>query len=136
MGSRDSSLGMNGVVQSLAKDRKIDTVFRDRRIFNVAEPILEILKSMLLRELAAELNHFWRIIDGDHFARIFCQQLRECPLACSEVGHSQRWEKSNERMCQCLPRAARHVTSPKLAGQLVEVFPRFVLPFVQNELEG
>src|SRR5213078_96785 len=38
-------------------------------------------------------------------------------------------------MCQRLPRAARHVTSAKLAGQLVEVFPRFVLPLVQDEFE-
>src|SRR5438034_8954772 len=126
---------MNGVMQSLTEDRKIDTVFRDGRIFNIAEPVLEILESMLLRKLGTELDHFWRIIDGDHFARLFRQQLRKCPLACSEVGHRQWRQKSNERMCQRLPRAARHVTSPKLAGQLVEVFSRFVLPFVQDELE-
>src|SRR6266699_7042756 len=106
---------MNSVMQSLAENCQIDIVFRDRRIFNVAEPILEVLESMFLRQLRAELNHLWRIINGDHFARLLRQQLRECPLACSEVGHRQWRQKSNERMCQRLPRAARHITSPKLA---------------------
>src|SRR5947208_9246171 len=123
------------VIKCLIKNRKYDTVFCDGLIFNIAKPILEILESMLLRKLSAELDHFWRIVDGDHFARLLRQQLRECPLACSEVGHRQWRQKSNERMCQRLPRAARHITSPKLAGQFVEVFPRFVLPFVQDELE-
>src|SRR5438093_12200369 len=38
-------------------------------------------------------------------------------------------------MCECLPRAPRHMTSPKLPGQLIKVFSRFVLPFVQDKLE-
>ena len=33
------------------------------------------------------------------------------------------------------PRAAGHITSAKLAGELIEIFPRFVLTFVQNELQ-
>src|SRR5947208_12994890 len=126
---------MDGVMQSLTEDRKIDTVFCDGRIFNIAKPVLEILESMLLRKLGTELDHFWRIIDGDHLACLLRQQLRECPLACAEVSHSQRREKSNERVCQRLPRAPRHMTSPKLPGQLIKVFSRFVLPFVQDELE-
>ena len=86
----DGSLGMNSMMQSLTQDCKVDTVFRDRRIFNIAKPVLEILESVFLRQLRAEVDHFGRIIDGDHFTRIFCQQLRKCPFARSEVSHSQR----------------------------------------------
>ena len=92
-GCGDGSLGMNGVMQGLTENRKIDTVFCDRWIFNIPKPVLEILESMLLRKLGAELDHFWRIIDRDHLARLLRQQLRECPLACSKVSHGQRREQ-------------------------------------------
>src|SRR5919108_4889682 len=69
----DGSLWMNGVMQSLTENRKIDAVFGDWRLFNVTQPVLKILESMLLRKLRAELDHFWRIIDRDHFAGPFCQ---------------------------------------------------------------
>ena len=36
----DCALGMDGVVQSLAEDRKVDAVFRDRRVLNIAQPVL------------------------------------------------------------------------------------------------
>jgi hypothetical protein len=44
---RDSSLRMNGVMQRLAQNREIDTVFRNRRIFNIAEQLLEVLEAVL-----------------------------------------------------------------------------------------
>src|SRR5690242_13202212 len=58
--SCNGPFGMNGVMQSLTENCQIDAVFRDGRIFNVTEPILEVLESMLLRKLAAELDHFCR----------------------------------------------------------------------------
>ena len=80
----NSALGMNGVMQRLAQNRKIDTVFCDRRIFNVAEPVFEIFKSMFLRQLCEPNSTiFGRIVDGDDFARVFCQQLRQCSLTCA-----------------------------------------------------
>jgi hypothetical protein len=42
---------MNGVVQGLAEDCKIDAVFRDRRVLNIAQPILKVLEAMFLRQL-------------------------------------------------------------------------------------
>ena len=90
---------MNGVMQSLTEDRKIDTVFRDRQIFDIAQPVLEIFESMFLCQLGTELDHFWRTIDGNNFARFLCQQLRKCPLACAKISDGQWWKQSNERMC-------------------------------------
>ena len=43
---RDGLLRMNGVMQRLTQNRKIDAVFRDRRIFDVAKPVFEILESV------------------------------------------------------------------------------------------
>src|SRR5215813_13569513 len=42
--SADGALGMNGVVQRLAQDCKVDAVFRDWRVFNIAKPVLKILE--------------------------------------------------------------------------------------------
>ena len=90
---------------------------------------------MFLRQLRSELDHLWRIIDGNDFASIFGQQLRQRPLACPEVSDCQPREQSNQRVRQRFPRPARHVTSAKLSGELIEVFARFVLTFVQNKLK-
>ena len=57
MRSADRALGMNGMVQSLAEDCKVDAFFRDRRVFNIAEPILKVLESVFLRQLRPELDH-------------------------------------------------------------------------------
>src|ERR1043166_5271094 len=70
---------MDSVMQGLAENCKIDTVFRDGRVFNVAEPILEILESMLLRQLPAALDPFWRIMDSDHLARFFASNCESVP---------------------------------------------------------
>jgi hypothetical protein len=53
---------------------------------------------VFFRQLRAELDHLWRIIDGDDFACVFGQQLRKGPLACAEVGDRQRRKQSNERV--------------------------------------
>src|SRR5713101_9148420 len=77
-------LRMNGVMQGLAEDRKVDAVLRDWRIFNIAQPVLEIFEAMLFRQLRAELDHFRRIVDRDDLARILRKQLRQRSLACPE----------------------------------------------------
>src|SRR5215469_12359561 len=99
----DGALGVNSVVQRLTEDCQIDAVSRDRRVFNIAKAVFEILKAMLLRQLGAELDHLRRIIDGNNLARLFRQQLREGPPACPEIGNGQRREQSNERVRKRLP---------------------------------
>src|SRR5206468_11439551 len=47
----NSALGVNRVMQRLAQNRKIDAVFCNRRVLNIAEPVFEIIKSMFLRQL-------------------------------------------------------------------------------------
>src|SRR5947208_445914 len=135
VGSSDRFLGVNGMMQCLTQNRQIDTVFGNRRILNVAKAVLQILDSMFLCQLRAKLDHLWRIIDGDDFACVFGEQLRKCPLARAKVSDGQWRQQSNQRMRQRFPGAARHVTAAKLARQLVEVFTRLVLTFVQNKLQ-
>ena len=76
MSSVNGPLGMNGVVQGLAEDCEIDAVFSDRRIFNITQPVLEVLEAMLLRQLRSELDHLRRIIDGNNLTSSFRQELR------------------------------------------------------------
>jgi hypothetical protein len=100
---RDGFLRMNGVMQGLAQNCEIDTVFRNRRIFNVAEPVFEVLEAVLFCELRSEFDHLRRIIDGDDFARVFSEQLRKRPFAGPQVGNCQWREQGDERVCQRFP---------------------------------
>src|SRR5438552_10578530 len=77
MSARDRALGMNGVMQRLTQNREVDRPFADRRIFDIAEPILEIREAVLLCQFSAKLDHLRRIIDRDHLARGFGEELRE-----------------------------------------------------------
>ncbi len=43
----DRARGMDRMVQSLAKDREIDGIFVNRRIFDVAQPVFEICEAVL-----------------------------------------------------------------------------------------
>src|SRR5213593_1403372 len=75
----NSTLRVNGVMQCLAQNRKIDAVCRNRWIFNIAKPVLEVVESMFLCELRAELNHLGRIIHGDHFPRFLASNCESVP---------------------------------------------------------
>src|SRR2546423_8968653 len=72
---RHRPLRFDCVMQGLTEQDKIDALFRDRRIFQIAEAILEIFEAVLLRKPRTELHHFWRVIDCDYFARAFREQL-------------------------------------------------------------
>ncbi len=122
-------------MQRLAQDREIDRVFLDRRILDVAETVFEILETVLLRQLRAELDHLGRVIDRDDFARGFRQQLRERPLARAEIGHGERREKRDHGVGQRLPGTARAITAAKATRELIEIFARFVLAFAQDDFE-
>src|SRR5882724_2306886 len=133
--SADGALGMNGVVQRLAEEGKVDAVFRDRRVLNIAQPILKVLESVFLRQLRPELDHLRRIIDGNNFARSFRQQLRECPLACSQVGDGQRREQRDQCVRKRLPRSPRHIASTEFASEFIEVSPRLILTLLEYKLQ-
>ena len=79
--------GRGGVMQSLTENREIDAVSGDGRFLHVAEPILDVAKTMFLRQLRRELDHLRRIIDRDDFARVFREQLRQGSFACAQIRH-------------------------------------------------
>ena len=91
------------MMQRLAQDCKIDTVFRNWRIFNIAKPVFEIFKPMFLRQPRAELNHVRRVIDRDDFAGFFRQQLRKRPFARPKVSHVERRKQCDQRVRECFP---------------------------------
>src|SRR4030095_3158533 len=117
MGCSDSFLGMNGMMQRLTQHRQTYAIFGNRRIFDVANAVLQVLEAVFLCQLPAELDHFWGIIDSDDLTCVFREQLRSGPLACAEGGDCQWRQQSNERMRQRFPGATRHVTPTKLARQ-------------------
>ena len=45
------ALRLDRVMQCLAQEHEIDTLFCDRRIFQIAEPVLEVFKTVLFRQL-------------------------------------------------------------------------------------
>ena len=90
VGSSDRFLGMNGVVQCLAQNRQIDTVFGNRRIFDVTKSVFEILYSVFFCQPPTEFDHLRRIIDGDDLACVFRQQLRKRSLPRTQIGDRQR----------------------------------------------
>src|SRR5512133_1804540 len=133
--SANGALRMNGMVQRLAENCKVDAVFSDGRVLNIAQPVLKILESVFLRQLRPELDHLRRVIDGNNFARSFRQQLRECPLACSQIGDGQRREQRDQRVRKRLPRSPRHIASTEFASEFIEVFPRLILPLLEHKLQ-
>src|SRR5207244_8732513 len=126
---RDGSLRMNGVMQCLAQNRKIDTVFRDWRIFDIAEPVFEVLEAMLFCEFGSEFDHLWRTINCDNFARVFGYQLRKRSLASAKIRHGERWQQPYQSVGQSLPRSPRAISPAAFSRELIEVFARLVLAF-------
>src|SRR6516162_2199635 len=112
---------MNGVVQRLAQDCKVDAVFRDWRVFNIAQPVFKVFESVFLRQLRPKLNHLWRIIDRTNFARAFRKQLRGWRVGWSLSGDRQRGEQRDQSVCERLPRPARDIASTELASELIEI---------------
>src|SRR4051812_43662129 len=53
----NGAVGVNGVMQRLTEDCKLDAVFRDRRVLNIAQTVLEIFEPVFLRQLRPELDH-------------------------------------------------------------------------------
>src|SRR5205814_7836793 len=86
MRAGDRVLGMDRVMQRLAKNGEIDGAFRDRRIFDVAEAVFEICEVVLPGELRAELNHLRRIIDRAYFVRGSGEQWGKRSVSRAEIG--------------------------------------------------
>src|SRR5439155_20143584 len=132
----DCPLRLDRVMQRLAQQNKVDTFIRDRRIFQVAQPVLDIFETVFLRKLRTELDHLRRIIDRDNFARALGQQLGKGSFACAKIDNSQSRNERDQRVRERSPRTPRDVAPTELAGQFVEILTRFVLAFAQRELQG
>ena len=89
---RDRFLRIDRVVQCLAEDCEIDAVPLDRRIFDFAQAVFEILETVFFRESRTELDHLRRIIDRDDFTRVFCEQLRERSFASAQI-RDREWRQ-------------------------------------------
>ena len=136
MSARDRVLGMNRVMQRLTQNREVDRALGDRRIFDIAESILKIGEAVLLCEFRAKLNHLRRIIDRDHLAGGFGEELRKRPFSGAEISHRQRREQTDQGVSERLPRTARHITSAEFSGEFIEIFARLVAAFAERELQG
>src|SRR5688500_9816979 len=65
-GTQDRGGWRCGVMQRLAEDYKINTFWCNGRRFEIAEPELQVLQSVLARLFGSEMHHLFRIIDSDH----------------------------------------------------------------------
>ena len=90
---------------------------------------------MLFRELRRERYHLWRIIDRDHFARGFGQQLRERAFARAQIGYGHRRQQRDKGVGERLPRTTGGIAAAKFASQFIEIFARFVLSLAQRQLQ-
>src|ERR1051326_3734854 len=53
----DGPFRLDRVMQRLAQQDQIDGFLRDRRIFQIAQPIFEVLEAMVFCELGSEIDH-------------------------------------------------------------------------------
>ena len=114
----DRALRMDRVMQRLAENGEIDRAFRDRRIFDVAEPVFEIREAVLLRELRAELDHLRRVIDRDDLcARSWREVARASLRPRRDRPRSTAGSRADQRVRERLPRTAR-------AHNCGQIFPR------------
>ena len=54
----DDAFGFYRVMERLTQDREIGAVFLNRRIFDIAQTIFEILETVLLCQLRTKRHHF------------------------------------------------------------------------------
>ena len=122
-------------MQCLTQEDEIDTIFCNRRLFQIAQPVLEILEAMFLRQLRTELDHLRRVVDCDHFARALGQQLGKCSFTRAKIDNGQARNERDQRVRERPPGTSRDITAAKLSGQFVKIFARSVLTFAQSELQ-
>src|ERR1043166_3403257 len=116
-------------MQSLTEQDEIDRVLGNRRLLEIAQPVFEIVDSMLSSELGAEFDHLWRIIDRYDFARVSSQELRKGAFPGAEIGNGQAGNQRDQRVRESFPGTARHITASEFSSKLIEILPGFVVSF-------
>ena len=86
---------------------------------------------MLLGQRGSELNHFFRVVDGNDFFGISSHQLRECSLASAEIRYDHRWQKPEQGVGKRFPRTARNIGSAEATSEFVEIIRCAILAFFQ-----
>ena len=123
-------------MQRLAEQRQIDRSRRDRRVFEIAESIFEILKPVLLRKRRAELDHLFRIIDADHLLRAAREQLRNGPFSSAKIrDHQIRRHQREQQVRETVPRAPGTISAAKFSRQLIEIFACLIARFFSSKRE-
>src|SRR5262249_27788720 len=117
----DRALRMLGVMQGLTEDREIDRLIRQRHLFDVAELVGEIIETVLLSELGADLDHAGRVIDAPHLRGATGQQLGKESLAGAEIGDRDGGYEVERQMPDGLPGSAGTVIFAEPAGDQVEI---------------
>ena len=102
--SVDGPLRIRRMVQGLAEQGEVHAVGLDRRLFDFAEAIFEILEAVFLCQPRAELDHLFRVVDGDDFFGALGQELRQCALSGAEVGDDQRRHEGDEHVRDSCPK--------------------------------
>ena len=87
MGGGEGAGGIDRVMKGLAEEGEIDGAGGNGWVLDVAEAVLEVCEAVLAGESGAELDHFFRVVDGDDFLCVAREQLGEGALAGAEIGN-------------------------------------------------
>lgn len=131
VGGSEGAPGIAGVMQGLTEDDDIDALPVDGRVFEVAEPELQVPESSLARFGGAESDDVLGIVDGDDPAGAQGEQFAEQTFAGSQVGVVQPRQQTEQHLTESLPASSGAVTAVESSGDLVE--QQFGLILAQGE---
>ena len=63
------------MVQCLAEQGDINTLWLQRRVFYIAVPKFQVAQLVLFRLALAEIDNAFGVVDTNYLARIACQQF-------------------------------------------------------------
>ena len=129
-------LRVGGVMQGLAQKREVDARGGNRWFFDFAEPVLEILEAVLFGQAGTELDHFFRVVDGDDLLGTSSEELGEGAFAGAQIGDDDGRHEGKEHVGDAVPGAAGAIGAAKFPGELIEVLAGAVVPLFERNLES
>src|SRR5689334_971921 len=109
------------MMQRLAENHEVNTVWFNGRILQIAKTKLQVLQSVFLRLAGAEFNHLLRIVHGDYFFAAPRQKLAQQTFARSQVCHRDGRKYAQQQMAERLPGTPRTVTAIEASRDLIEI---------------
>ena len=117
----DRLLRVPRVVEGLAEDRQVDRPVGEGHLLDVAELVGQVGQVVLARELGAHLDHPGRVVDAPDLLRVARQELRDQPLAGSQVRDDDLGHEPEREPADRLPRAPGAVVAAEAPGDHVEI---------------